>query len=207
MNKQKGFSLIELLISLFIVAIAMLGFAALQSYGSRTINASYGKQSGSLALNSYIRLFESSYEGIKDLNWDRSGNITVTCSNSDVMLKISGNTVPAKALKNAFDSLCNQYFNGDKNINADILASDFAVALERTKNVDNITDLDIYKATIALAYRPIRQGKREQDEITADDKPITVAGYCPLNADNDNAEMAQLRITDNVVCNRVEVSL
>ena len=37
--KRNGFSLVELLVSMLIVSIAMLGFAALQAYSARALNS------------------------------------------------------------------------------------------------------------------------------------------------------------------------
>ena len=56
--KRNGFSLVELLVSMLIVSIAMLGFAALQAYSARALNSSYQKTSEVSVFQDLIKVFQ-----------------------------------------------------------------------------------------------------------------------------------------------------
>ncbi|WP_274969007.1 prepilin-type N-terminal cleavage/methylation domain-containing protein [Succinimonas amylolytica] len=225
-NACKGFTLVELLISMLVVAIAMLGFAALQAYSSRSLNSTYSKQASSDALNSYVHFIESSMGTLSKLNWGTGDNLTATLTCGD-----SGNAVadPASmytidhatpeeknaiaAFKGTFATLCKQYVKD----RSDIESQDFGVRIIRTKNVGGITGLTVYRAIVAFAYKPVAQGKFRDATTAADKLNVTLENYCPYELDNDDEEeegeqitperLQELRIKNNVVCNRVEIGL
>ena len=76
--KQKGFSLIELLVSMLIVSIAMLGFAALQAHSARALSGTFARTSETAIFNDFIKLFQVSNRALISLNWDANGN-TIKC--------------------------------------------------------------------------------------------------------------------------------
>ena len=68
--KRNGFSLVELLVSMLIVSIAMLGFAALQAYSARALNSSYQKTSEVSVFQDLIKVFQVSNKPLSnELKW------------------------------------------------------------------------------------------------------------------------------------------
>ncbi len=69
LRKQKGFSLLELMVSMLIVSIALLGYAALQAYSTRALSGSYSRTSETAVLNDFVKLFQVSTRSVSTLDW------------------------------------------------------------------------------------------------------------------------------------------
>ena len=77
MKINKGFTLIELVISMLVVAVAMLGFAALMAYSSRSIHSGYTKSAGTNAIQGVMRVLQSNREMLKDINFGTKNVVTL----------------------------------------------------------------------------------------------------------------------------------
>lgn len=200
--KQKGFSLIELLVSMLIVSIAMLGFAALQAHSARALSGSFARTSETAIFNDFIKLFQVSNRALISLNWDANGNtINFDCTSGAGQLKYKNNS-DISVLADGVDVLCDKVDNA-----SGIIAHDIAFRLTRTPTT--VQTLNSYSLKISYAYIPKQAGVKD-DQTPDESVNVTVASYCPLDGDEDSDvdnELNTARIKDRVVCSRVEVML
>jgi prepilin-type N-terminal cleavage/methylation domain-containing protein len=200
--KQKGFSLIELLVSMLIVSIAMLGFAALQAHSARALSGSFARTSETAIFNDFIKLFQVSNRALLSLNWDANGNIiNFDCTSGADQLKYKNNS-DLSVLADGVDVLCDKVDNA-----SGIIAHDIAFRLTRTPTT--VQTLNSYSLKISYAYIPKQAGVKD-DQTPDESVEVTVASYCPLDGDEDSDVddgLNTVRIKDRVVCSRVEVML
>ena len=200
--KQKGFSLIELLVSMLIVSIAMLGFAALQAHSARALSGSFARTSETAIFNDFIKLFQVSNRALISLNWDAQGNaINFNCTTGAGQLKYKNNS-DLSVLADGVDVLCDKVENA-----SGIIAHDIAFRLTRTPTT--VQTLNSYSLKISYAYIPKQAGVKD-DQTPDESVNVTVASYCPLGGDEDSDVddgLNTARIRDRVVCSRVEVML
>jgi len=200
--KQKGFSLIELLVSMLIVSIAMLGFAALQAHSARALSGSFARTSETAIFNDFIKLFQVSNRALISLNWDAQGNaINFNCTTGAGQLKYKNNS-DLSVLADGVGVLCDKVENA-----SGIIAHDIAFRLTRTPTT--LQTLNSYSLKISYAYIPKQAGVKD-DQTPDESVNVTVARYCPLDGDEDSDvdnELNTARIKDRVVCSRVEVML
>lgn len=194
-RKQKGFSLLELLVSMLIVSIAMLGFAGLQAYSSRALSGTFARTSETAVFNEFVKLFQVSSIAVSKLQWPASNTINFTCGNADTLTYADGST---SALASGVEDICAQLARV-----RGIVASDIAFSLQRQNN-NGLDSLVAYSLTISFAYIPKKAGVRTDQ--TADVTP-TVARFCPINGPTDTEELNRLRVAEGVVCSKVEVML
>ena len=102
MKINKGFTLIELVISMLVVAVAMLGFAALMAYSSRSIHSGYTKSAGTNAIQGVMRVLQSNREMLKKIDFD--GDV-VTLKDTDISKLPDG--VAKEMVKEAFTRAAN----------------------------------------------------------------------------------------------------
>lgn len=199
--KQKGFSLIELLVSMLIVSIAMLGFAALQAHSARALSGTFARTSETAIFNDFIKLFQVSNRALISLNWGASNAIDFNCTAGADQLKYKNNS-DLSVLADGVGVLCDKVQNA-----SGIIAHDIAFRLTRTPTA--VQTLNSYSLRISYAYIPKQAGVK--DDQTPDERVnVTVASYCPLDGDEDSDVVKGLntaRIKDRVVCSRVEVML
>lgn len=199
--KQNGFSLLELLVSMLIVSIAMLGFAALQANSSRTLNSSYARTSESAMFQDFIKLFQVSNKAVSALRWGSENTIRFDCDNAEEKLLYSLSSIAddPSVLANGVVDLCNRLDNVPAIINYDI---DFM--LTRVQN-SSFNVLNSYTLVISFAYLPKKTGVRTDQ--TNDYVEVTTDRFCPVDADASTPDKNETRVANGVVCSKVEVML
>ena len=203
LRKQKGFSLLELMVSMLIVSIALLGYAALQAYSTRALSGSYSRTSETAVLNDFVKLFQVSTRSVSTLNWptetENISRIAFTCENAPGQLWHRGETTTVNSVLGfGVSDICAQIEQSNK-----IVAHDIAFQLDR-RHVPK-TEIYSYRLRISFAYVPKKAGIR-QDQ-TPDVESVTVAKYCPLNENERGEKYNQDRVSAGVVCSKVEVML
>ena len=203
--KRNGFSLVELLVSMLIVSIAMLGFAALQAYSARALNSSYQKTSEVSVFQDLIKVFQVSNKPLSsELNW-AADTVDFSCDNVNDVLVNSENK--AISLVPSILAACSKYEKVGLNGNED---SDLQIRLSRNKITNTMYS---YSLEINMAYRLKRasysKAEGSSDNTYADEsKAVTVETFCPFKGGEvGEDELNNLRIKNNVACSHVEVML
>ena len=203
--KRNGFSLVELLVSMLIVSIAMLGFAALQAYSARALNSSYQKTSEVSVFQDLIKVFQVSNKPLSnELRWP-ADTVDFSCDNVNDVLVNSENK--AISLVPSILAACSKYENVGLNGNED---SDLRIRLSRNKITNTMYS---YSLEVNMAYKLKRasysKAEGSSDNTYADDsKAVTVETFCPFKGGEvGEDELNNLRIKNNVACSHVEVML
>ena len=203
--KRNGFSLVELLVSMLIVSIAMLGFAALQAYSARALNSSYQKTSEVSVFQDLIKVFQVSNKPLSsELNW-AADTVDFSCDNVNDVLVNSENK--AISLVPSILAACSKYEKVGLNGNED---SDLQIRLSRNEITNTMYS---YSLEINMAYRLKRasysKAEGSSDDTYADEsKAVTVETFCPFKGSEDGEdELNNRRIKNNVACSHVEVML
>ncbi len=203
--KRNGFSLVELLVSMLIVSIAMLGFAALQAYSARALNSSYQKTSEVSVFQDLIKVFQVSNKPLSnELKWP-ADTVDFSCDNVNDVLVNSENK--AISLVPSILAACSKYEKVGLNGNED---SDLKIRLSRNKITNAMYS---YSLEVNMAYKLKRasysKAEGSSDDTYADEsKAVTVETFCPFKGSEDGEdELNNLRIKNNVACSHVEVML
>ena len=203
--KRNGFSLVELLVSMLIVSIAMLGFAALQAYSARALNSSYQKTSEVSVFQDLIKVFQVSNKPLSnELRWP-ADTVDFSCDNVNDVLVNSENK--AISLVPSILAACSKYEKVGLNGNED---SDLKIRLSRNKITNAMYS---YSLEVNMAYKLKRasysKAEGSSDNTYADEsKAVTVETFCPFKGSEDGEdELNNLRIKNNVACSHVEVML
>ena len=203
--KRNGFSLVELLVSMLIVSIAMLGFAALQAYSARALNSSYQKTSEVSVFQDLIKVFQVSNKPLSsELNW-AADTVDFSCDNVNDVLVNSENK--AISLVPSILAACSKYEKVGLNGNED---SDLKIRLSRNKITNAMYS---YSLEVNMAYKLKRasysKAEGSSDYTYADEsKAVTVETFCPFKGSEDGEdELNNRRIKNNVACSHVEVML
>lgn len=203
--KRNGFSLVELLVSMLIVSIAMLGFAALQAYSARALNSSYQKTSEVSVFQDLIKVFQVSNKPLSnELNWS-ADTVDFSCDNVNDVLVNSENK--AISLVPSILAACSKYENVGLNGNED---SDLRIRLSRNKITNTMYS---YSLEVNMAYKLKRasysKAEGSSDNTYADEsKAVTAETFCPFKGGEvGEDELNNLRIKNNVACSHVEVML
>lgn len=203
--KRNGFSLVELLVSMLIVSIAMLGFAALQAYSARALNSSYQKTSEVSVFQDLIKVFQVSNKPLSnELNWS-ADTVDFSCDNVNDVLVNSENK--AISLVPSILAACSKYEKVGLNGNED---SDLKIRLSRNKITNTMYS---YSLEVNMAYKLKRasysKAEGSSDDTYADEsRAVTVETFCPFKGSEDGEdELNNLRIKNNVACSHVEVML
>ena len=203
--KRNGFSLVELLVSMLIVSIAMLGFAALQAYSARALNSSYQKTSEVSVFQDLIKVFQVSNKPLSnELKWP-ADTVDFSCDNVNDVLVNSENK--AISLVPSILAACSKYEKVGLNGNED---SDLRIRLSRNKITNTMYS---YSLEINMAYKLKRasysKAEGSSDDTYADEsKAVTAETFCPFKGGEvGEDELNNLRIKNNVACSHVEVML
>lgn len=211
MKINKGFTLIELVISMLVVAVAMLGFAALMAYSSRSIHSGYTKSAGTNAIQGVMRVLQSNREmlkGIKDGEWN---NNVVTLKDTDISkLPLPG--MAKKMVGEAFTRAANipGVSLGTNNRNCSLLE----IQITRTPITENFNDkLVTFQVEAHFLYRPLAtQSQNNKGDVGC---ILTSGGalmdnLCPFvnNAETKKTANARIaRINNGLVCDILRTTL
>lgn len=195
--KRNGFSLVELVVSMLVVSIGMLGFASLLAFSSKTIHSNYSKNLGTDQIQAFSMLFQESKDALKnDIGFDTDDTITFDCTtNIPIESTVASNAV--NSFNDSFTSLC-----ATMNNIPGVLASEIAFSVTHKAIVDVF---DVYTVQINFAYQTNNNDSRYATNDLSSVSSL-VDTYCSFDSETRiNAE--DNRINDSVVCNSVEVRL
>ncbi len=217
MKINKGFTLIELVISMLVVAVAMLGFAALMAYSSRSIHSGYTKSAGTNAIQGVMRVLQSNREMLKDIEFG-NGNV-VTLNDTNISELQDG--VAKKMVQEAFTRAANipGVSLDDNNGNCSLLE----IQITRTPITNNFNDkLVTFQVEAHFLYKPlVAQSKNNEDDtgcvLTGNDA-LSMNGLCPFsnNATTEQTEQSdkdkskdpvEARIENGLVCDILRTTL
>lgn len=217
MKINKGFTLIELVISMLVVAVAMLGFAALMAYSSRSIHSGYTKSAGTNAIQGVMRVLQSNREMLKDIEFG-NGNV-VTLNDTNISELPDG--VAKKMVQEAFTRAANipGVSLDDNNGNCSLLE----IQITRTPITNNFNDkLVTFQVEAHFLYKPlVAQSKNNEDDtgcvLTGNDA-LSMNGLCPFsnNATTEQTEQSdkdkskdpvEARIENGLVCDILRTTL
>jgi len=202
MKINKGFTLIELVISMLVVAVAMLGFAALMAYSSRSIHSGYTKSAGTNAIQGVMRVLQSNREMLKNINFGTEN--VVTLNDTDI------SKLPAGVAKEMVDEAFTRAANipgvspwGDRN------CSLLEIQITRTPIIEGFNDLVTFQVEAHFLYRPLAAQSRNNngDEgctLTLGGGSNSMSEFCPFGS---NAEKAEARINNGLVCDILRTTL
>ena len=205
MKINKGFTLIELVISMLVVAVAMLGFAALMAYSSRSIHSGYTKSAGTNAIQGVMRVLQSNREMLKKIEFGTEN--VVTLNDTDI------SKLPAGVAKEMVDEAFTRAANipgvslGTNNRNCSLLE----IQITRIPITENFNDkLVTFQVEAHFLYRPLAtQSQNNKGDVGC---ILTSGGalmdnLCPFvnNAETDKVRKA--RINNGLVCDILRTTL
>lgn len=205
MKINKGFTLIELVISMLVVAVAMLGFAALMAYSSRSIHSGYTKSAGTNAIQGVMRVLQSNREMLKNINFGTEN--VVTLNDTDISELRDG--VAKEMVDEAFTRAANIPGVspwGDRN------CSLLEIQITRTPIIEGFNDLVTFQVEAHFLYRPLAaQSKNNEDDVGCElnGEGASMGDLCPFgnNADEQTAEVRKARIDNGLVCDILRTTL
>lgn len=212
MKINKGFTLIELVISMLVVAVAMLGFAALMAYSSRSIHSGYTKSAGTNAIQGVMRVLQSNREmlkGIKDGEWN---NNVVTLKDTDISKLPLPDGMAKKMVGEAFTRAANipGVSLGTNNRNCSLLE----IQITRTPITENFNDkLVTFQVEAHFLYRPLAtqsQNNRGDVGCILTSGGALMDNLCPFvnNAETKKTADARIaRINNGLVCDILRTTL
>lgn len=208
MKINKGFTLIELVISMLVVAVAMLGFAALMAYSSRSIHSGYTKSAGTNAIQGVMRVLQSNREMLKKIDFGTEN--VVTLNDTDI------SKLPAGVAKEMVDEAFTRAANipgvslGTNNRNCSLLE----IQITRTPITENFNDkLVTFQVEAHFLYRPLAtQSQNNKGDVGC---ILTSGGalmdnLCPFvnNAETKKTADARIaRINNGLVCDILRTTL
>lgn len=205
MKINKGFTLIELVISMLVVAVAMLGFAALMAYSSRSIHSGYTKSAGTNAIQGVMRVLQSNREMLKHIDFGTEN--VVTLNDTDTRM------LPAGVAKEMVDEAFTRAANipgvspwGDRN------CSLLEIQITRTPIKEGFNDLVTFQVEAHFLYRPLAaQSINNEDDVGCElnREGASMGDLCPFgnNADEQTAEVRKARIDNGLVCDILRTTL
>lgn len=208
MKINKGFTLIELVISMLVVAVAMLGFAALMAYSSRSIHSGYTKSAGTNAIQGVMRVLQSNREMLKDINFG-TGN-EVTLNDTDI------SKLPDGVAKEMVDEAFTRAANipgvspwGDRN------CSLLEIEIKRTPITTSLQDLAksqlvTFQVEAHFLYRPLAaQSKNNAGDIGCklNSEGASMSDLCPFGNNAETDEVRKARIDNGLVCDILRTTL
>lgn len=206
MKINKGFTLIELVISMLVVAVAMLGFAALMAYSSRSIHSGYTKSAGTNAIQGVMRVLQSNREMLKHIDFGTEN--VVTLNDTDIS-KLPPDSVAKEMVDEAFTRAANIPGVspwGDRN------CSLLEIQITRTPIKEGFNDLVTFQVEAHFLYRPLAaQSKNNEDDVGCElnSEGASMGDLCPFgnNADEQTAEVRKARIDNGLVCDILRTTL
>lgn len=207
MKINKGFTLIELVISMLVVAVAMLGFAALMAYSSRSIHSGYTKSAGTNAIQGVMRVLQSNREMLKDIEDGEWNNNVVTLKDTDISKLPDG--VAKEMVEEAFTRAANipGVSLGTNNRNCSLLE----IQITRTPITENFNDkLVTFQVEAHFLYRPLAtQSQNNKGDVGC---ILTSGGalmdnLCPFVNNAETKKTADARINNGLVCDILRTTL
>lgn len=212
MKINKGFTLIELVISMLVVAVAMLGFAALMAYSSRSIHSGYTKSAGTNAIQGVMRVLQSNREMLKHINDGEWNNNVVTLKDTDISKLPLPDGMAKKMVGEAFTRAANipGVSLGNNNRNCSLLE----IQITRIPITENFNDkLVTFQVEAHFLYRPLAtQSQNNKGDVGC---ILTSGGarmdnLCPFvnNAETKKTADARIaRINNGLVCDILRTTL
>lgn len=205
--KQKGFSLIEILVSMIVVSIAMLGFASLLAFGSRTVNKAFTNNLGTDIVQSTANLFQLNKFVLSNADWSSGDRIVLTSKKTSSSGSYILTAIKTENFQASLASLFDQ-------VNGLVGVTDSAMQIELirdlTKSEENAVVFENYIVTINLAYQTERNDK-EIKQINEDDLldycPFRVAGSTSEEISSNISTLNSDRIKYSITCNSMEIRL
>lgn len=209
MKINKGFTLIELVISMLVVAVAMLGFAALMAYSSRSIHSGYTKSAGTNAIQGVMRVLQSNREMLKEINFGTKNFGTknvVTLKDTDISKLPDG--VAKEMVDEAFTRAANipGVSLGTNNRNCSLLE----IQITRTPIKEGFNDLVTFQVEAHFLYRPLAtQSQNNRGDVGC---ILTTGGalmdnLCPFVNNAETKKTADARINNGLVCDILRTTL
>lgn len=205
MKINKGFTLIELVISMLVVAVAMLGFAALMAYSSRSIHSGYTKSAGTNAIQGVMRVLQSNREMLKKIDFGTED--VVTLNDTDI------SKLPVGVAKEMVDEAFTRAANipgvslGTNNRNCSLLE----IQITRTPITENFNDkLVTFQVEAHFLYRPLAtQSQNNKGDVGC---ILTSGGalmdnLCPFVNNAETKKTADARINNGLVCDILRTTL
>lgn len=204
MKINKGFTLIELVISMLVVAVAMLGFAALMAYSSRSIHSGYTKSAGTNAIQGVMRVLQSNREMLKEINFGTKN--VVTLKDTDISKLPDG--VAKEMVDEAFTRAANipGVSLGTNNRNCSLLE----IQITRTPIKEGFNDLVTFQVEAHFLYRPLAtQSQNNRGDVGC---ILTTGGalmdnLCPFVNNAETKKTADARINNGLVCDILRTTL
>ena len=203
MKINKGFTLIELVISMLVVAVAMLGFAALMAYSSRSIHSGYTKSAGTNAIQGVMRVLQSNREMLKDINFGTKN--VVTLNDTDI------SKLPDGVAKEMVDEAFTRAANipgvspwGDRN------CSLLEIQITRTPIKEGFNDLVTFQVEAHFLYKPlVAQSKNNEGDIDCklNSEGASMEDLCPFVNNAETDEVRKARIDNGLVCDILRTTL
>lgn len=203
MKINKGFTLIELVISMLVVAVAMLGFAALMAYSSRSIHSGYTKSAGTNAIQGVMRVLQSNREMLKKIKFGTEN--VVTLNDTDIS-KLPDDGVAKEMVDEAFTRAANIPGVspwGDRN------CSLLEIQITRTPIKEGFNDLVTFQVEAHFLYRPLAaQSKNNEDDVGCKliSEGASMGDLCPFG-NNADEQTAEVRIDNGLVCDILRTTL
>lgn len=203
MKINKGFTLIELVISMLVVAVAMLGFAALMAYSSRSIHSGYTKSAGTNAIQGVMRVLQSNREMLKKIKFGTEK--VVTLNDTDIS-KLPDDGVAKEMVDEAFTRAANIPGVspwGDRN------CSLLEIQITRTPIKEGFNDLVTFQVEAHFLYRPLAaQSKNNEDDVGCKliSEGASMGDLCPFG-NNADEQTAEVRIDNGLVCDILRTTL
>lgn len=205
MKINKGFTLIELVISMLVVAVAMLGFAALMAYSSRSIHSGYTKSAGTNAIQGVMRVLQSNREMLKKINFGTKN--VVTLKDTDI------SKLPDSVAKEMVDEAFTRAANipgvslGTNNRNCSLLE----IQITRTPITENFNDkLVTFQVEAHFLYRPLAtqsQNNRGDVGCILTSGGALMDNLCPFVNNAETKKTADARINNGLVCDVLRTTL
>lgn len=205
MKINKGFTLIELVISMLVVAVAMLGFAALMAYSSRSIHSGYTKSAGTNAIQGVMRVLQSNREMLKEINFGTKN--VVTLKDTDISKLPDG--VAKEMVDEAFTRAANipGVSLGTNNRNCSLLE----IQITRTPITENFNDkLVTFQVEAHFLYRPLAtqsQNNRGDVGCILTNGGALMDNLCPFVNNAETKKTADARINNGLVCDILRTTL
>lgn len=204
MKINKGFTLIELVISMLVVAVAMLGFAALMAYSSRSIHSGYTKSAGTNAIQGVMRVLQSNREMLKEINFGTKN--VVTLKDTDISKLPDG--VAKEMVDEAFTRAANipGVSLGTNNRNCSLLE----IQITRTPIKEGFNDLVTFQVEAHFLYRPLAtqsQNNRGDVGCILTNGGALMDNLCPFVNNAETKKTADARINNGLVCDILRTTL
>lgn len=206
MKINKGFTLIELVISMLVVAVAMLGFAALMAYSSRSIHSGYTKSAGTNAIQGVMRVLQSNREMLKEIKDGEWNNNVVTLKDTDISKLPDG--VAKEMVDEAFTRAANipGVSLGTNNRNCSLLE----IQITRIPITENFNDkLVTFQVEAHFLYRPLAtQSQNNKGDVGCilTNGGALMDNLCPF-VNNAETKVRKARINNGLVCDILRTTL